>query len=50
MPEPNARQLVEIAVAGTIRQPGFCRRGYSPDNDGVARVPADLKTLPSLEE
>lgn len=34
----NASHLVELAVAGEISQPGYRYPGYSPDNDGLARV------------
>ena len=38
MLKTNVDQLVELAVAGEISQPGYRYPGYSPDNDGLARV------------
>ena len=38
MLKTNADQLVALAVAGEISQPGYRYPGYSPDNDGTARV------------
>lgn len=38
MLKTNMDQLVELAVAGEISQPGYRYPGYSPDNDGLARV------------
>ena len=38
MLKTNLDQLVELAVAGEISQPGYRYPGYSPDNDGLARV------------
>ena len=34
----NSDQLVELAVAGEVSQPGYRYPGYSPDNEGTARV------------
>jgi hypothetical protein len=34
----NADRLVELAVGGHISQPSYRRPGYSPDNEGIARV------------
>ena len=38
MLKTNADQLVELAVAAQISAPGYRYPGYSPDNEGKARV------------